>query len=87
MNRAEAEKILKQAVKLVDKPAGRLYLQLIDEDKTNFYYDVCVIPENVRIDWKTNQQIADKYAISPPWFVNKKTKEAGINWGMPADML
>jgi len=83
MNRAEAEKILKQAVKLVDKPAGRLYLILLDEDKRNFYFDVCVIPDNARIDWKTNRQIADKYAISPPWFVNKKTGEANINWGMP----
>ena len=83
MNRAEAEKVLKKAVRTMDLPTGRLYLQLIDENKNNYYYDVCVIPDNVRIDWKTNQQIVDKYAISPPWYVNKKSGEAGINWGMP----
>ena len=83
MNRVEAEKMLKKAVRTMDLPTGRLYLQLIDEDKNNYYYDVCVIPDNARIDWKTNQQIADKYAISPPWYVNKKTGEANINWGMP----
>lgn len=83
MNRAEAEKILKQAVKTMDLPAGQLYLILLDEDKTNYYYEVCVILEKARIDWKTNQQIIDKYAISPPWFVNKKSGEVGINWGMP----
>lgn len=83
MNRIEAEKVLKKAVKTMDLPTGRLYLQLIDEDKNNYYYDVCVIPDNARIDWKTNQQIVDKYAISPPWYVNKKSGDAGINWGMP----
>lgn len=83
MNRVEAEKALKKAVRTMDLPTGRLYLQLIDEDKNNYYYDVCVIPDNARIDWKTNQQIADKYAISPPWYVNKKSGDAGINWGMP----
>ncbi len=87
MNRAEAEAALRKAVKLIDKPAGRLYLQLIDEDKTAFYFDVCVIPENARIDWKTNQQIADKYAISPPWYVKKESGETGINWEIPSDML
>ena len=83
MNRVEAEKALKKAVRTMDLPTGRLYLQLIDEDKNNYYYDVCVIPDNARIDWKTNQQIVDKYAISPPWYVNKKSGDAGINWGMP----
>ncbi len=82
MKQSEAIETLKKAVKTFDKPEGELYFVSLGEDEKNYYFDICVIPPDVHFNQKNDEQIADKYAISPPWFVNKSTGKADINWGV-----
>lgn len=79
MKLATAKEILEINVKKYQEPRGTLYLMLIDEDEDKFYFEVCDIPDGVKPD----NGSAPKYAISPPWYVDKRTREVNINWGMP----
>ena len=83
MKLKEAETIVKAAAENFAREEGELYVIPTGEDEKNYYFDVCSIPPDAHIDWKTDEQIALKYAISPPWFVNKKTGMADISWAAP----
>lgn len=83
MNKQEAIAILREAVSKVDRPEGELYFVSLGEDKAKFYFDICAIPKGKKIEWKSDKYIADHFAISPPWYVDKVTGQADINWGMP----
>lgn len=74
MNIEDAKRLLTKAAKKMHKFEGILYLESLGEDDDKFYFEVCDIPNNIRPEEPT------RYAISPPWFVDKKTGEASINW-------
>lgn len=79
MKLEEAKTILEKVVKRQQKIDGTLFLLYIGEDADKYYFEVCDIPVGVKPDGEN----APRYAISPPWFVDKRTGEAAINWGMP----
>ena len=79
MKLEEAKEILEKVVRRQQKIDGTLCLLYAGEDADKFYFEVCDIPAGVKPDGES----APRYAISPPWFVDKRTGEASINWGMP----
>ena len=79
MDLERAKEILGAVVKRQQKIDGNLFLLYIGDDSDKFYFEVCDIPVGVKPDGEN----ASRYAISPPWFVDKRTGEANINWGMP----
>jgi len=83
MNQEQAKVKLAEIIKQTYNIEGTLILMSLGEDDNNFYFDVCDIPKGHELD----KQSYYKYSISPPWFINKQTGNANINWGIPPEVL
>ena len=74
MNLEEAKRLLEKSARKMHQFEGTFYFISLGEDNEKFYFEVCDIPNNTRPDEPA------KYAISPPWYVDKNTGETSINW-------
>lgn len=76
MNIEYAKELLIKAARKMHNFEGTIYLVSLGEDEGKYYFEICDIPNDKRPSDPT------RYAISPPWFVDKNTGEASINWGI-----